>query len=44
MTEYDCSVIAILLGVLGLSLDNTSAAFVRFCEEVSLGQDLDPNL
>jgi hypothetical protein len=44
MTDCVSSVIAILLGVLGLSVDDASAAFIRFCEEVSLGQDLDPHL
>ena len=36
--------IAILLGVLGLSVDDTVDAFLRFCKEISLGDELDPHL
>ncbi len=38
----DFSIIAILLGVLGLSIDETSAAFLRLCNEVALGEKMSP--
>jgi len=37
-------VIAILLGVLGLSVDDTFDTFLRLCKEISLGDELDPHL
>jgi hypothetical protein len=37
-------VIAILLGVLGLSVDDTVDAFLRLCKKISLGDELDPHL
>jgi hypothetical protein len=37
-------VIAILLGVLGLSVDDTVEAFLRISKEISLGDELDPHL
>jgi hypothetical protein len=43
-TEQGARVIAILLGVLGLSVDDTVDAFLRLCKEMSLGDELDPHL
>jgi hypothetical protein len=37
-------VIAILLGVLGLPVDDTVDAFLRLCKEISLGDELDSHL
>jgi hypothetical protein len=37
-------VIAIMLGVLGLSIDLASAAFLRMCKDISLGEEISPRL
>lgn len=37
-------VIAILLGVLRLSIEETSTAFLRLCKEVSLGENVTPQV
>ena len=36
--------IALLLGVLGLSVDNAIAAFLRLCEQISLGEEVEAHV
>jgi hypothetical protein len=43
-TEEGARVIAILLGALGLPVDDTVDVFLRLCKEISLGDELDPHL
>jgi hypothetical protein len=43
-TKANSSVIAILLGKLGLSVDDPIDAFLQLCEAFSLGEELDPHL
>lgn len=33
-----------MLGVLGLSIDHTSAAFIQLCEAASLGDHMEPKM